>query len=114
MQFFINTVISALIIATTVEISKRSSFLAALLISLPLTSIIAFSLLYIKTADTAKVSELSYGIFWLVLPSLGLFLLLPTLLKHGFNFWLSLGMSCAALALFYLSYGWALRKLGMF
>ena len=60
-------------------------------------------------ADAAKVAALSADIFWLVLPSLVLFLLLPVLLKQGWNFWLSLGTSCAATALAYGATTWALR-----
>ena len=113
MQFLFNTLISALIIAGTVEVANRSNIFSALLVSLPLTSIIALSLLYLKTGDVSKVSELSYGIFWLVLPSIGLFILLPLLLKFGLNFWVSLFLSCTALALFYLGYAWFLRKFGL-
>lgn len=114
MQFLINTLISALVIAGTVEIANRSSLLSALLVSLPLTSILAISLLYFKTNDIPKVIELSYGIFWLVLPSLGLFLVLPLLLKYGFNFWLSLAVSCLALGICYLVYASVLRRFGVF
>lgn len=113
MQFVINTLISALLIAAATELSRRSSFLSALLISLPITSLIALSLIYFQTGDTQKVSQLSHGIFWLVLPSLGFFLLLPALLKLGWNFWLSLGVSCLALAIFYFVFSLGLRKFGV-
>jgi len=33
------------------------------------------------------------SIFWLVLASLPLFLVLPALLRHGVGFWLSLGLA---------------------
>jgi len=39
------------------------------------------------------VSSLSTSIFWLVLPSLALFIALPLLLKQGINFYLSLGLA---------------------
>jgi hypothetical protein len=113
-QFLINTLISAVLIGLAVELSKRSTMLSALIISLPLTSIIALSLVYLRTGDTFKVINLSHNIFWLVLPSLGLFLVLPLHLKYGLNFWISLTLSCAGLAVFYLIYAWALRKFGIF
>lgn len=110
MQFVINTVLSALIIAGTVELSKRSDLWAALLVSLPLISIVAPSFLYIKSGDTSKVVDMSYGIFWLVLPSLSLFLILPALLKYGVNFWPSLALSCISLAMIYGGCSLVLKK----
>lgn len=113
MRFWINTVLAALIIAGVTELSRRFSFLAALLISLPLTSVIALSFVYLDTRDVAKVSELSLGIFWLVLPSLAFFLLLPLFLKWGLNFWLSLALSAGLLSALYFAYAALLGKLGV-
>ncbi len=113
MQFLLNTVISALVIAASAQLAQRSNLLAAVLVSLPLSSILALSLLYVKTGDAAKVTEFSYGIFWLVIPSLGLFLLLPFLIKQGLSFWLSLAVSCLTLSLVYPLYSWGLRKIGL-
>jgi len=84
------------------EISKRQSFAAAILASLPLISIIAMTWLYIETKDVTKVSALSMSVFWLVLPSLVLFVVLPTLLKQGVNFYLSMGISMLITAICYL------------
>src|SRR5689334_3423033 len=113
MKFLINTIVAAVIIALVTELSRRFSFLAALLISLPLTSIVAMAFVYAETKDVAKVSELSLGVFWLVIPSLGMFLLLPFLLRQGMNFWLSLAISCGALAAFYPAYAAALKQIGV-
>ncbi len=113
MRFIINTVVSALIIAGFTELSRRQSFLAALLVSLPITSILALSFTFIETGDSAKVSGLSLSIFWLVIPSLGFFLLLPVLLRAGVNFWLALAISCIALAATYSVYSFGLKKIGV-
>ncbi len=94
--------LSALILVAVAEVAKRSTFWAAALASLPLTSLLAFVWLYLDTGDAQKVAELAGGIFWLVLPSLLLFVLLPILLRHGWGFWLSLAVSGAATALAYL------------
>jgi hypothetical protein len=40
-----------------------------------------------------KVAALAGSIFWLVIPSLILFISLPLLLRHGVNFYLSLALS---------------------
>lgn len=101
MYYTIKILLSALIIVAVSEIAKRSSFLGALLASLPLTSLLAFVWLYLDTGDAQKVAALSADIVWLVLPSLVLFIVLPLLIKLGWNFWLSLGVSICATALCY-------------
>jgi hypothetical protein len=101
-QYALKIALSALILVAIAEVAKRSTFWAAALASLPLTSLLAFVWLYLDTGDTQKVAALSSGIFWLVLPSLLLFVLLPLLLRSGVGFWLSLAVSSAATALAYL------------
>ena len=101
-QYALKIALSALILVAIAEVAKRSTFWAAALASLPLTSLLAFIWLYLDTGDTQKIAALSSGIFWLVLPSLLLFVLLPILLRNGLGFWASLAMSGAATALAYL------------
>ena len=103
--------LSALILVAVVEVAKRSTFWAAALASLPLTSLLAFVWLYLDTGDVQKVAALAGGIFWLVLPSLLLFVLLPMLLRSGWGFWLSLVVSSAATALAYVG---MIRLLSLF
>ena len=40
-----------------------------------------------------KVSDLAVSVFWLVIPSLALFITLPLLLKQGFHFYTSMSLS---------------------
>lgn len=110
MQYALKIGLSALILVAIAEIAKRSSFWAAALASLPLTSLLALIWLYVDTGDTQKIAALSSGIFWLVLPSLLLFVLLPILLRNGVGFWTSLAMSSAATA---LAYGGMIRLLAL-
>lgn len=91
--YLVKIVITTALIVAISEIAKRSSFVGAILASIPLVSVLAMVWLYLDTKDVAKVSALASSVFWLVLPSLALFLALPLLLKHGFNFYLSLGIS---------------------
>jgi hypothetical protein len=79
--------LSAAVLVAVSEIAKRSSALAALVASLPLTSLLAFVWLYIDTKDTQKVATLSSDIFWMVIPSLALFPMLALLLRSGISFW---------------------------
>ncbi|MBS0311154.1 MAG: DUF3147 family protein [Thiobacillus sp.] len=101
-QYALKIGLSALILVAVAEVAKRSTFWAAALASLPLTSLLAFVWLYLDTGDVQKVATLAGGIFWLVLPSLLLFVLLPLLLRSGWGFWVSLAVSSAATALAYL------------
>jgi len=105
--------ISAIVIVAIAEIAKRSSGFAALLASLPLTSLLAFMWMHFDGAEPERIAELSGQIFWLVLPSLVLFLLLPLLLRQGLGFWLSLAISVAATAACYLAMLPVLRKFGV-
>jgi hypothetical protein len=93
MYYLVKIAITTLLIVAISEIAKRSSFVGAILASVPLISVLAMVWLYIDTKDVAKVSALASSVFWLVLPSLALFVALPLLLKHGFNFYLSIGIS---------------------
>jgi hypothetical protein len=101
-RYAVKVVVSALAIVAVSEIGKRNAFWAAALASLPLISLLAFVWLYLDTGDVEKVAALSRGIFWLVLPSLVLFIALPLLLRGGLGFWPSLTMACIITAAAYL------------
>ena len=91
--YLVKIVITTLLIVAISEIARRSTFMGAILASVPLVSVLAMIWLFIDTGDVAKISSLSTSIFWLVVPSLALFLSLPLFLKQGLNFYLSLGLS---------------------
>ncbi|MEQ1760080.1 MAG: DUF3147 family protein [Vicinamibacterales bacterium] len=112
-QYAAKVVVSAMLIVAIAEVAKRSTFWAAALGSLPLTSILAFVWLHVETGDPAQVASLAQGIFWLVLPSLVLFLVLPILLRAGWSFWPSLAVSAVATACAYAAMAWALAKSGV-
>ena len=102
MAYYITKIfITTLLIVLISEIAKRSSFIGAILASIPLVSVLAMLWLYLDTKDVEKVSSLASSIFWLVLPSLVLFLLLPVLLKMGLNFYLSISLSIVATIISY-------------
>ncbi len=83
-QYLIKVLVSATLIVAVTELSKRGgTFWGGVLASLPLTSLLAFIWLYADTRNAAQISELSWTIFWLVLPSLTLFVTLPVLLNRG-------------------------------
>lgn len=95
-SFILKTLVTALLVAGISELGKRSTFAGALLASLPLTSLLALVWLYRDTGDAAQAAGLASGIFWLVLPSLALFLVFPWAVKAGWGFWPALGSGIAA------------------
>lgn len=93
--YIVKIFITTLLIVAISEIAKRSSMLGAVLASIPLVSVLAMTWLYIDTKDLERVSQLSTSVFWLVIPSLALFVSLPVFLRLGFSFYLGLTLSCA-------------------
>jgi len=84
---------TALVVAIS-EASKRSSLVGGLLASLPVVSFIAMFWIHAESKDPSKVAALSVSIFWLVLPSLVFFLVLPAFLLK-LNFYLSFSLATA-------------------
>ena len=101
LYYAIKLFLSAAIIVVVSEVAKHSAGLGALIKSLPLISILAMIWLYVDTHDTGKIAELSTGTFWLVLPTLPMFLVLPALLRNGAGFYPSLGISIVVMAACY-------------
>lgn len=112
-RFLIKTLLSAVIIAAVSEIGKKSSTLAAILAALPMTSLMVVTWLYLDTGDTAKVAELSTGIFWAILPSFIFLLSLPWLLRSGFRFPSAMAISCGLLIAGYGAYIMILKRVGI-
>ena len=112
MYFIIKTLITALVIAGVSELAKRWTPIAAVLASLPLTSILAMVWLYRDTHDAAKIIDLLSGIFWAVLPSLLFFIALPLLLRTGLKFGVSLLFASAIMFVGYTIYVAIMKKMG--
>ncbi len=113
MLLALKVAITALAVVTIAEVAKRSTFAAAILASLPLTSLLAMIWLYLDTGDTQKVANLAGGIFWLVLPSLALFIALPLMLRAGWPFGSSLLASSTLTVVCYFAMVALLKRLGV-
>lgn len=109
----IKVLLTAVLVVAISEVAKRSTVFGAILASLPLTSLLAFIWLYGETGDAGKVASLSHSVFWYVLPSLVLFIVLPLLLARGVNFWLSLVIACAVTAAAYALMASILARFGV-
>jgi hypothetical protein len=105
--------LSGIIIAAASEIGRRSPAYGALILSLPLISILSMIWLWRDSGDSERIAALAQGTFWLVLPTLPLFLVLPGLLRMGIAFWLALAASCLLTIGLYLLTVWLLPKFGI-
>ena len=112
--YFIKLIITALVVVIVSEVAKRSTFIGAIIISIPLTSLLAFTWLYIDTKDYQKVIDLSYGTILLSIPSFAFFIILPILLKYKQNFAFSLIISIIGTAMIYFIFSYFLKKIGIF
>jgi hypothetical protein len=113
LQYIIKVVLSATLIVIVSEASKKSSLVGGIFASVPLISVLALIWLYIETRDTERISQLSTSVFWLVIPSLSLFIILPVLLKMKINFYLALSTSIIMMILFYYLIIYLLDKFGI-
>lgn len=111
--YLIKLIISAATIVFVSELGKRISWLAALVASLPLTSILALTWLYFETKSPERVMALSTNILWAVIPSLTFFIVLPLFLKWNLPFSLSMGLSILIMFIGYLLYAGVLKRFGV-
>lgn len=111
--YVLKVLISATLIVAISEIAKRSTLMGALIASLPLVSLLAIIWLHFETGDAAKISALSIGVFWLVLPSLSFFVVLPAALRAGWAFWPSLACAIGVTATCYGIMIVTLREFGI-
>jgi hypothetical protein len=109
----VKAAISGVIVAVVSEIARRYPGWGGLIASLPLTSILAMVWLWRDSGDTGQVTALSGSIFWFILPSLPMFLILPVLIRSGLGFWGSLGMVIAGTIALYAAIFWAGPRLGI-
>ena len=113
MYLIFKTIISAIIIVIVSEIAKKSSFLAAIIVSIPLTSLLAFIWLYWDTRDSQKVIDLSYGTIIMTIPSFTFFIIFPLMIKLKQNFFFSLIISIISTSIIYLIFIYILKKLDL-
>ena len=114
MWYFIAKVaLTGLLAAAIAEIARRYPGWGGLVASLPLTSLMAMIWLWRDTGDAAQVGALSASIFWFILPSLPLFLLIPALIKAGVGFWPTMAAGVALTLALYAAMFWAAPKLGI-
>lgn len=113
MYFVLKCLLSGLIVGIVSEISRRSTTMAAVVASLPLTSILAFIWIYRETKDVEALGKLSLEIAIVVVPSILFFVLFWFLVRLGWSFYPTLLSSIAGLVVSYAIYTWLLEKLNI-
>ena len=113
MRFLIKVAVTSLIIAGASELGKRSVAAAAILASLPLTSLLTILWIYRDSGDAQKVISLSYGIAWAVIPSILFLLTLPLFLRSGIKFGPAIVSAGAVTFAGYSIYVFVLSRIGV-
>lgn len=113
LYFIAKAALTGLLAAAVSEIARRYPGWGGLVASLPLVSLMAMLWLWRDTGDPAQVAALSTGIFWFILPSLPLFLVIPALIKAGVGFWPTMGGGIMLTLALYALMFWAAPRLGI-
>ena len=104
MYTIIKIIFTALVIVIISEIAKRSTLIAGIVASIPLTSLLAFMWLYFDTQDPNSIRDLSRNILLMIPPSLTFFIALYSLIGWDISFYSSLLISILLTAFVYWIY----------
>ena len=113
MYLLLKAVISGILVAAASEVARRWPGWGALIVSLPLVSILAMIWLWRDTTDIERLAAHSEATFWFVVPSLPMFLLMPFMMRQGASFWIALAAGCGLTVLLYLAMVWIGPKFGL-
>ena len=113
LYLLIKAALSGVIIAIASEVARRWPGWGALIVSLPLVSVLAMLWLWRDTRDPVRLAAHAEATFWFVLPSLPMFLLIPLLLRQGFAFWTALAAGCALTMVLYSTVVWGGPRFGL-
>ena len=101
-MFWIKAIMAGLIVAVAATLSERSPRLGALVVALPIISILTMTIMWAKNNSVENIAVHSESTFWLVLPSMPMFLILPWLLRTGWSYLTALGICIFVTASLYL------------
>ena len=76
MYLVFKILLTAIVVVLISEIAKRSTLIAGVIASLPLTSLLAFLWMYYDVQDTGSIRDLSINIFLMIPPSLTFFVVM--------------------------------------
>ena len=113
MYIGLKILITALIVVVISEISRRSTIIAGLIASIPLTSLLAIIWIYFETSDVENIKNLSSNILMMIPPSLTFFICLPLFIDMTIEFYVSIFLSIVITAIVYWLYFYILGIIGI-
>ena len=105
--------LTALIIFAVVQVSERSTLLAAVLASIPIVSVLAMMWMNHEGQSTEEISLFAKEIVWLLIPSLLMFIVMPLLIDRGWEFYPALGAGLMATIVGYFIMIQIMEKYGL-
>jgi hypothetical protein len=109
----VKLLLSAAIIVIVNKVQLFNDRLSALLIALPLTSLVAMIWMQQAGQSPQRLANHAEGTFWFVLPTLPMFLILPWMLRNGWGFWAALAANCLLTVGFFWLTVFVLRRFGI-
>jgi hypothetical protein len=109
----LKAVISGVLVASASEVAKRFPLWGAIMVSVPLTSLLTAMWIHLETSDLAKSADFLRNVFWAHLPTLVFFILCPILLRMGMNFWMSLALALFVTAIVFYLYSLVISQFGI-
>ena len=113
LYLIVKALLSGMIVAAASEVAKRYPAWGALIVSLPLVSILAMLWLWRDTHDPVRMTAHVEATFWFVLPSQPMFLLIPAMLRQGYSFWTALVAGCVLTIALYFAMTWIGPRIGL-
>ena len=105
--------LTALVILMVTKVQIFHDRISALLVALPLTSLLAMIWMRVEGQDASRIANHAEGTFWFVLPTLPMFLLLPWMLRNGWGFGNALVINCLVTVILFLGLVAILKRVGI-
>lgn len=104
--------ITAGIVVLVSEVAKRSDKLGALIVALPLVTVLALIWMYVEQQPQERLANHAWYTFWYVVPTLPMFLAFPALLPR-LGFWLTLLASAFITVGCFFIFALVIRRFGI-
>ena len=98
---FIKVLGLALLIAFIGELNKKSTLFAALIASIPITSVLTLMWMRYDEQSIQSIIEFCQSLLWMIFPSMIFFIVLPMCLSNGIRFLTSILIAAIATVLGY-------------
>lgn len=109
----VRALLSGIIVAIIAVVSRRSPGLGGLIASLPLVSTLGMIWLWHDTGDREAVATYIGSALWYFLPTIPMFIIMPIMLRHGVDFWLTLVSGVIMTMLLYMAMNRLLAMAGI-